>query len=282
MKNSVVFIALLITSASVLPAQETRGQILGRITDPSGCVVVAASVSAVNTATGVTVTGVTNGTGDYTLPFLVAGSYDITVTAPGFKKFEQGSVTVRIQDAIALNVKLQIGAATQVVNVKDTPPALEFSTASLGQVVDTQRISNLPVNYDNPLMLSSLGPGVINLLSASVANPFYPLLPGTGLSAKTTTVSQLLKSFPEFTGLNINDNQGYSWESINGKWAMPWASATPSCSARSNRFCYPPISAASISGSTPAFSIPIPRTSEPTTSGCSPLAFREFEAQVSA
>jgi hypothetical protein len=54
-------------------------------------------------------------------------------------------------------------------------------------------------------------PAVINMLSASVANPFYPLLPGTSLSAKTTTVSQLLKAYPQFTGLNINDNQGYSW-----------------------------------------------------------------------
>jgi hypothetical protein len=54
-------------------------------------------------------------------------------------------------------------------------------------------------------------PATINALSAAVPNPFYPLLPGTSLSGKTTTVSQLLKAFPEFTGLTINDNQGYSW-----------------------------------------------------------------------
>lgn len=170
---------LMYFSALTLAGQETRGQILGRVTDPQGAVVVGGTVTAQNAATGVTATASTNGTGDYTLPFLVAGSYDVTVTAPGFKKYEQKNISVRIQDAITLNVRLEIGAATEVVEVKDSSPLLESSTASLGQIVDRQRIANLPVNYDNALMLSQLGPGVVNLSTNNQTQTFTSSTPSS-------------------------------------------------------------------------------------------------------
>jgi hypothetical protein len=179
MKNFVRFSSLLILFALASPAQETRGQILGRVTDPSGAVVVGADVTALNTATGVSSSGVTNGTGDYTLPFLVAGSYDITVAAPGFKKFEDKNILVRIQDAITLNVKLELGVTTEVMQITDAPPVLEASTASLGQVIDTRRISNLPVNYDNALMLAQLGPGVTNLSTNNQTQTFTSSTPSS-------------------------------------------------------------------------------------------------------
>ena len=77
-------------------AQGSRGQILGRVTDPSGAVIVGATVRAMNTATNVVTTASTNQTGDYTLPFLVAGDYEVSVDAPGFKKIQRkGSRAVR-------------------------------------------------------------------------------------------------------------------------------------------------------------------------------------------
>src|ERR1700722_15469942 len=106
MKNFVRFSVLMIFSVLALAAQETRGQILGRVTDPQGALVVGATVTALNSATGVTASTLTNGTGDYTLPFLVAGAYDLTVTAPGFKKYERKNIGIRMQDAITLNVQM--------------------------------------------------------------------------------------------------------------------------------------------------------------------------------
>jgi hypothetical protein len=68
-------------------------------------------------------------------------------------------------------------------------------------VTPRQYLSTLPVR----------DAAVINTLSAAVPNPFYPLLPGTSLSGTTVAMNQLLKAYPEFTGLNIDGNQGYSW-----------------------------------------------------------------------
>src|SRR5262249_16672716 len=79
----------LLLSGRPLPAQESRGQLLGRISDTSGSVIVTAAVRAVNTATSVETTAATNETGDYLLPFLLPGSYTLQVTAPGFKQFVQ-------------------------------------------------------------------------------------------------------------------------------------------------------------------------------------------------
>jgi hypothetical protein len=164
---------------AALSAQETRGQILGRVTDPSGAVIVDAAVQAVNTATNVVTTGKTNQTGDFTLPFLVAGEYNLSVSAAGFKRFERKNLAVRIQDAITLNIKLAVGVATESVEVTDTPPILESSTASLGQIVDTHRIQDLPVNYENALMLASLGPGVTNLSTNNQTQTFTSSTPSS-------------------------------------------------------------------------------------------------------
>jgi hypothetical protein len=166
-------------SAVALPAQETRGQILGRVTDPSGAVVAGATVRALNTATGVVTGGISTGTGDYTVPFLVAGDYNVTVELAGFKKFERKGIQVRIQGAVILNVALELGSTTETMEVKDEAPILESSASSVGQIMDTRRIQDLPVNYDNPLMLASLSPGVINLSTNNQTQTFTSSTPSS-------------------------------------------------------------------------------------------------------
>jgi len=162
-----------------MPAQETRGQILGRVTDPSGAMVPGAVVKAINTGTNVVSTVTSNATGDFTMPYLVAGDYTVTVTLTGFKMFEQKGIAVRIQDAVTLNVKLEVGGTTETMEVKDQAPILESSTASLGQIVDSHRIADLPVNYDNPLMLAQLGPGVVNLSTNNQTQTFTSSTPSS-------------------------------------------------------------------------------------------------------
>jgi hypothetical protein len=179
MRRFVSAIVLLLSFASALPAQETRGQILGRVTDPSGAVVAGATVTALNTATGVVSTAVSNGTGDFTLPFLVAGSYDVSAEIAGFKKFERKGITVQMQGSVTLNIALQLGGTTETLEIKDEAPVLESQTASLGQVIDTRRIQDLPVNYDNALMLASLGPGVINLSTNNQTQTFTSSTPSS-------------------------------------------------------------------------------------------------------
>ena len=163
--------------AATLAAQESRGQIIGRVSDPSGAVIPGATVRAVNTGTNVATTATTSETGDFTLPFLVAGEYDVMVEVQGFKRFERKGVAVRIQDSVSVNVAMQMGSNTESVEVTTESPILESSTASMGQVVDQRRIQDLPVNYNNALMLAQLGPGVTNLSTNNQTQTFTSSTP---------------------------------------------------------------------------------------------------------
>jgi hypothetical protein len=168
---------LLFSGVSMLSAQESRGQIIGRVSDPSGAVIAAASVHALNLATNVSTSATTSETGDFTLPFLVAGEYQVTVEVQGFKTYQRRGIPVRIQDSVTLNITLQLGSATESVEVTAEAPVLESSTASMGQVLDSRRIQDLPVNYNNALMLAQLGPGVTNLSTNNQTQTFTSSTP---------------------------------------------------------------------------------------------------------
>ena len=153
-------------------AQETRGQILGRVTDQSGAVVIGATVKAVNTGTNVATTAITNESGDYALPFLIPGTYNVYAQMAGFKDFEQEGIALRVADKLTLNISFQVGQASEKVLVVGTAPLVEASNASLGQVIDNRRISELPLKDGNPIMLSYLAPGVMNLSTGGWSRPF--------------------------------------------------------------------------------------------------------------
>lgn len=166
------FLVLAFLSSSALWAQETRGQILGRITDPSGAVVVGAAVQAVNINTGVRTETVSNVTGDFVLPYLIPGRYTVSVELGGFRKFVQEGITVQVNDHVTLNVRLEVGPTTEVVRVVGEAPLVDTSTASMGQVVDHRRLLELPLKDGNPIMLASLAPGVVNLTVGGWTRPF--------------------------------------------------------------------------------------------------------------
>lgn len=110
-------------------AQETRGQILGRVLDQSGAVVVGATVRAMNTGTNVETTSTTNESGDYMLPLLISGTYDVTVEMTGFKKSVEKDVVVRVADKITINISLQLGEASESVQVVGAAPLVEAASA---------------------------------------------------------------------------------------------------------------------------------------------------------
>lgn len=163
---------LILLPTARVDAQETRGQILGRVTDQSGAIVVRATVKAVNTATNVATTASTNESGDYVLPFLIPGAYNVSVQMAGFRDFLQEGILLRVADKATVNITLQVGQASERIVVEGTAPLVESSTASLGQVIDNRRISELPLKDGNPIMLSFLAPGVMNLSTGGWSRPF--------------------------------------------------------------------------------------------------------------
>ena len=153
-------LAILPIAAAGLWAQTFDAQLSGSITDLQGGVVADVRLSAKNVATGVSASATSNADGVYRFLTLPAATYTISAAAPGFKRFEQNNITLQVADIRTLNIKLEIGDATQEVIVSAAPPSLETQTATLGQVVTTRSIQNLPLNIRDPLALVALTAGV--------------------------------------------------------------------------------------------------------------------------
>jgi hypothetical protein len=163
-----------------LHAQESRGTLLGRVTDPSDSVLVGAKVEAKNVDTGIRLNSVTNSAGDYIFPLLSPGSYTVTVENPGFKTYSRSGIVVRVNDQVAINVALEVGQASQTVQVSAETPLLDTSSASIGQVVSSRTIMELPLKDGMVLTLATLAPGVIfTPESAGYVRPFDTSSPST-------------------------------------------------------------------------------------------------------
>jgi hypothetical protein len=158
---SFAFLGVLLALAPSF-AQESRGTVTGRVLDSSGSVVAGADVRAVQRGTGTVTTAKSNETGSYTLAYLAPGTYDLSAEFTGFKKVDHPGVEVRVNDVLNVDFRLEVGNATETVEVKGGTPLLETSTVSLGQVQDERNIVNLPIQAGNANELVLLTPGVVN------------------------------------------------------------------------------------------------------------------------
>src|SRR3954454_136014 len=142
--------------------QESRGTITGRVIDPSGAVLVGAEVRAVSKETGAILSARTNDSGSYTLPYLLPGVYDLSAEFSGFKKTGRSDVAVRVNDVLTIEFRLEVGNATESVEVSGGAPLIETSNVTLGQVVEERQIKDLPLQAGNANELVLLTPGVVN------------------------------------------------------------------------------------------------------------------------
>jgi len=142
-------------------AQETRGTLTGTVTDPSGAAVAGAKLTVLNTQTNVAAQGTTSADGSYRIPYLIPGPYTVTAESQGFKKLVRQGIELRIAEQVTLDLRLEIGTATESVNVTGEAPLLEVSTATSGQVIDRRRIAELPLAEGNPMTLIQLAPGIV-------------------------------------------------------------------------------------------------------------------------
>jgi hypothetical protein len=167
--SAVVMLAV----AAAAGAQEARGTIAGTVRDASKGVIPGASVTITNVAMGTTVPVTTNDVGWFQAPYLIPGTYRVEVELSGFKKFGR-EIEVRVNDRLEVDVVLEIGQSTETVDVTGATPLLETTNASLGQVVDSRRIAELPVPHGDPYNLISLAAGVSYTGSARLDRPFEP------------------------------------------------------------------------------------------------------------
>jgi hypothetical protein len=152
--------------------QEFRGTILGRVADSSGAVVpnVPITVTHLQTNTAVKTTSAANG--NYTVPFLIPGTYRVSAQMQGFKAFVRDGIEVEVQDRINVDIALEPGVVSETVVVNAEAPLLEASTASVGEVVNQTQIINLPLNGRNPYLVARIVPGIQPTDTRSFARPF--------------------------------------------------------------------------------------------------------------
>jgi len=130
-------------AASAL-AQNNTGIISGRVTDATGAVVPNAQITATQTQTGVESLSATNSEGLFRIPSLLDGPYRVTVTASGFKKQIRDGLSLRIGENLNVEVRLDIGAVNEQVEVTSALPLLDTQTSSTGQVMEGSYFYQLP------------------------------------------------------------------------------------------------------------------------------------------
>ncbi|HWB87194.1 MAG TPA: carboxypeptidase regulatory-like domain-containing protein [Bryobacteraceae bacterium] len=147
-------------------AQESRGTIVGQILDASGGSVPGATVTVTNVATNAKMETKSNSTGQYVIPFLIPGVYNLTAGNTGFKTSVRDGVELRISERLQVDFALEVGEVINQVQVTGETPLLQTANANLGQVMDTRRIEELPVPHGSPLSLIYLSPGVLDTYRA--------------------------------------------------------------------------------------------------------------------
>ncbi|HEX4381145.1 MAG TPA: TonB-dependent receptor [Candidatus Acidoferrum sp.] len=151
---------LMFLTSSPARAQVDAGAILGTVTDASGAQISGAQVTVTNEGTNATLSTTTAGAGEYKFTPLPIGQYTVTVTFQGFSTVTQKHITVAIGAEVLINVTLKPGAVNETIEVASTVPVLETQDASVGQVMDSRNVNNLPLNGRNFTFLAQLAAGV--------------------------------------------------------------------------------------------------------------------------
>ena len=146
-------------AAAPAGAQDARGSISGRVTDTSGAVLPGVTVEVVNIETNTPTTTTTSDQGRYTVLYLLPGTYKVTATLDGFRKGINDNVQVRVGDKVQYDVTLEAGGVIEEVRVVADRPILESGSATMGQVIDSKLISEIPLGDGTAYGLTRLVAG---------------------------------------------------------------------------------------------------------------------------
>src|SRR6267154_425702 len=136
-------------------------QLHGTITDPSGAAIVGAQIKATQTATGLVRTTVTGSEGSFSLPNLPVGPYKLEIVAQGFQAYIQTGITLQVSQNPKVDVQLQLGTVSVVAEVRGDAVMVNTNETSMSQVIDQQRIVDLPLDGRQATDLILLSGGAV-------------------------------------------------------------------------------------------------------------------------
>ncbi len=175
MKRVFAIVASVLALCSVVLGQTVASQISGTVRDSSGAVLPGVEVKVTNTDTTATRTVVTSETGAYVVPNLPVGPYRLEASLPGFSTYAQSGIVLQVNSNPTINIELQVGQVSSVLEVQAAANMVETSSNVVGQVIDQQRVSELPLNGRNVTQLIALfGAAVPNTGGGLATNLNYP------------------------------------------------------------------------------------------------------------
>jgi hypothetical protein len=155
-----LFFALLF--APLVSHAQGLGSIAGRVLDPNGAAIASARVVILQEGTGFSRTATADADGLYVIPSLEPATYSISVDAPGFSTSKQSGIVLLADQTLTVNLSMKLGSTTEIVTVSSNALQVDTSTSTLKQVIEQERISELPLNGRNAAQLTLLVPGAVN------------------------------------------------------------------------------------------------------------------------
>ncbi|HKV41191.1 MAG TPA: TonB-dependent receptor, partial [Blastocatellia bacterium] len=181
---------------------QSTGTLQGTVTDSLGAAVVGAKITIRNEATGTVSTTKTNGEGNYQMPGLLPSTYSIDIEAEGFEKQTQTGITLNVSQTVTANAQLKVGLAAQTVTITATPPVIDSTGITVGQVINSKTVQDIPLNGRHFVDLGLLIPGTVT----PPQNGFLTApLRGQGSFAFDTAGNREDTTNFMINGVNLND-----------------------------------------------------------------------------
>ncbi len=212
---SAVLLLLGAFNSSLLQAQVVGGTISGAVVDNSGAAIANASVTLKNLATDVTTSVTTNTQGLYSLPNLLPGSYQQTITAMGFETAIRNGIILNVGSQTVSNVTMKVGTINERVEVKDLPPDLQLESSTISGVTDSRTIVELPLNARSWTDLAQLQPGVSTIRAMAPVSSTDRLGRGYGVELSVSGGRPQQNNYL-LNGISINDYTNQAPGSILG------------------------------------------------------------------
>ena len=161
MQQLILTIFICLAMSVGLFGQQPSASVVGRITDPTGAVIAGVNIRITNLDTNILTMGSSNHSGDFTILFLNPGRYTMEATHKGFRSYKHSEFNLTIDNALRLDIALEVGSTSESVTVTDTPPVLNTESGARGEVTTNKEIAEMPLDGRNFSDLAYLTGGVI-------------------------------------------------------------------------------------------------------------------------
>src|SRR5438034_1535423 len=161
-RYATAIVVLIALPTCLVFAQTSTATILGVVKDTSGALIPGVSITVKHTETGLTRNAISSGTGDYNVPLLPIGAYELATAMPGFKQDVRRGINLVVGQQAVINLTLEVGAAAEQVTVTEEAPLVNTTLSSTSGLINEQQIKELPLNGRSFDQLLVLNVGVVN------------------------------------------------------------------------------------------------------------------------